>query len=274
MADNIIIQRQNGTTYDLNAEGIKVVTFDAGSPNYQYTYNQISKYYYKMSAMNVQQRVLSLVFDVVARDNADYELQRLKVMQIFDSSEPFYLINERLPWQRWKVVAEPFTYPRSTNYWKAKSVSVNLDALDGYAETVGTTADSFTFDNSSWGIGMGIPFDKQQYSFTNQTNFNVFNPSSIPLNANERPVIINFSGTAQTLSIKNTTTGQEFIYNKPLSISDKFQLVGIVPVVNGQSMFGADNSNRAFLDFAKGDNNLVITGASNFTISFETRFYY
>lgn len=274
MTDNIIVQRQDGTTYNLEQERIRVINFDAGSPNYQYTYNQLSKYYYKMSAMNVQQRVLSLTFDVTARDNADYELQRLKVMRIFDSSEPFYIINQRLPWLRWKVLAETFNFPRSDNYWKAKNVSVNLDAIDGYGETVATTADMFTFDDGNWGIGMGIPFDSQQYSFTNQSTFNIYNPSAIPLLANERPVVINFQGNASQLSIQNTTTGQEFTYNNALSSTDKLQLIGIVPVVNGQSMFGSGNSNRAFLDFAKGDNNIVVNGASNFTISFETRFYY
>ncbi|CAH1853335.1 MULTISPECIES: phage tail domain-containing protein [Convivina] len=272
---SIIIQRKDGTIYDLHKEGIEVVSFDPPSPNFQHTYTQNSKYGATLTTSQIQQMNIPIVFDVFARDNADYELQRLKVLRIFDSTEPFYVINRRLPWQRWRVVAEAFNYPRSGNFWKAKSVSFNLVAIDGLAESVGTTLDPFIFDDAKWGIGMGIPYENQRYSFNNQSSFNVYNPSIIPLLANERPVVITFKGNAPNgLTIRNSTTGQLFNYKKSLSSSDEFQLVGIVPIINGQQRLGNDFSDRGFVDFVKGDNQITISGASNFSISFNTRFYY
>lgn len=41
---SIIIQRRDGTTYDLEKEGIHVVTFDPPSANFQHTYTQIGRY--------------------------------------------------------------------------------------------------------------------------------------------------------------------------------------------------------------------------------------
>ena len=37
----IIIQRRDGTIYDLEKEGIKVINFDPPSANFQHTYNRL-----------------------------------------------------------------------------------------------------------------------------------------------------------------------------------------------------------------------------------------
>lgn len=271
---SIIVQRQDGTTYDLDQEGIKVVSFDPPSPNFQNAYAQVSKYGSQLISTQIQQTSIPLVFDVTARDNYDYELQRLKVLRIFNSADPFYVINRRIPWLRWRVVADSFSYPRSGNYWKAKSVSINLVAIDGLAETVATTQDDFYFYVQKWGIGMGIDFNNVAYTFSD-TEFNFFNPSSIPLLANERPVEITFNGNAPSgFTIINHTTNQSFTYFKALTTSDTLKLVGIVPTVNGIQRLGNQYTDRSFLDFAIGDNDIEIKGAKDFKISFNTRFYY
>ncbi|MDM7641102.1 phage tail domain-containing protein [Leuconostoc citreum] len=271
----IIIQRRDGTIYDLEKEGIKVINFDPPSANFQHTYNQIGKFGAELVDTQIQQMSIPLTFDVTARDNYDYELQRLKVLRIFSSTEPFYVINMRTPFLRWKVVADSFTYPRLGNFWKAKNVAINLVCYDGLAESTATTMDPFTFDGGTYGIGMGIPFDTPKYSFTNQTKFNFLNPSIIPLLSNERPVTITFKGDAPNgLTIKNNTTGQSFTYFKSLSNTDEFKLIGLVPMVNGVQRLGNGLSNREFVDYAIGNNEMEVVGATNFTIQFTTRFYY
>lgn len=271
----IIIQRRDGTIYDLEKEGIKVINFDPPSANFQHTYNQVGKYGAELVDTQIQQMSIPLTFDVIARDNYDYELQRLKVLRIFSSTEPFYLINMRTPFLRWKVVADSFTYPRLGNFWKAKNVAINLVCYDGLAESTATTLDPFTLAGGTYGIGMGIPFDTPQYSFTNQAQFNILNPSIIPLLSNERPMTITFKGDAPNgITIKNNTTVQSFTYFKALSSTDEFKLIGLVPMVNGVQRLGNGLSNREFVDYAIGNNDMEIVGATNFTIQFTTRFYY
>ncbi len=271
----IIIQRRDGTIYDLEKEGIKVINFDPPSANFQHTYNQIGKFGAELVDTQIQQMSIPLTFDVTARDNYDYELQRLKVLRIFSSTEPFYVINMRTPFLRWKVVADSFTYPRLGNFWKAKNVAINLVCYDGLAESTATTLDPFTFDGGTYGIGMGIPLDSTGYQFSNQNKFTILNPSIIPLLASERPVKVVFKGDAPNgLTIKNNTTGQEFKYLKQLTSSDEFKLIGLVPIVNGVQRLGNELSNREFLDYAIGNNDIEIIGSNNFTIQFITRFYY
>lgn len=272
---DIIIQRRDGKTYDLEKEGIRVITFDPPSPNFQHTYTQTGDYGADLTGTQVQQTTIPLIFDVVARDNYDYELQRLKVLQIFSSNEPFYVINMRTPFLRWKVIAEAFTYPRLGNYWKAKSVSVNLVCYEGFAESTATTQDPFTFDGGTFGIGMGIPFDTPRYSFKNQPKFQFYNPSVIPLLTNERPVTLSFKGNAPNgITIANKTTGQSFKYKHALTKSNDFKLVGLIPIVDGSQRFGNTYSDRSFIDYAQGYNTMEIIGSTDFTLSFNTRFYY
>lgn len=272
---SIIVQRRDGTTYDLEKEGIRVISFDPPSSNFQHTYTQTGDFGTDLTATQVQQMTIPLIFDVKSRDNYDYELQRLKVLQIFSSIEPFYIINMRTPFLRWKVVAESFSYPRLGNFWKAKNVSINLVCYEGFAESTATTQDPFTFDGGTYGIGMGIPFDTPVYSFKNQPKFRFYNPSLIPLLANERPVTLSFRGEAPNgITIKNKTTGQSFVYKKALTKNNDFKLLGINPIVDGIQRFGNAYSDRSFIDYAQGYNDIEIVGSSNFELNFNTRFYY
>ena len=271
----ILIQRRDGTTYDLGAEGIRVISFDPPSANYQHTYSQVNDIGAQLTGTQVQQKTIPLLFDVYAMDRYDYRLQEQKVKQIFSSIEPFYVINSETPYKRWKVVAEPFSYPKLGNSTKAKSVAVNLVCYEGYSESVATTQDEMTFSNGKFGIGMNFGFDQPKYTFKNVSQFDFYNPSVIPLFAGRKPVQIEFVGNAPNgVTISNLTTGQSFTYYKSISKGDNLLIVGVMPIMNGIQRLGNGFSNRAYLDFATGHNLMRITGTTDYTIKFTTRFYY
>lgn len=228
-----------------------------------------------MTNTEVQQTSIPLVFDVVANDNLDYELQRLKVLKIFDPQEPFYVINTRIPYLRYKVVVDAFSYPRLSNFWKAKSVSLNLVAYEGYAESTATTLTPFSYDGEEFGFGMGIRDDGYNYVFKNQSKFIFDNLGRIPLLSDDRPVSLIFNGEAPSgLTIMNHTTHQTFKFYKNLRKEDTFKLVGLIPLVNGVQRLGNSYSSRSYLDYAVGKNDIEIVGASDFEVKFDTRFYY
>lgn len=107
----------------------------------------------------------------------------------------------------------------------------------------------------------------------NSPDFIFTNLGLIPLQADERPVTITFNGSvASTLTITNQTTNQSLSINHQLSSSDNLVIVGFMPTVNGTPIYG--DSDHGYLDFARGDNEIHIDGATSFTISFDTRFYY
>ncbi len=269
----ILIERQDGTIYDLGKMGFGVVSFNPPSANWQHTWQQVGKYHASLTNSEVQQTTIPLVLDAFATDNYDMELQRLMLRQIFMSDEYFYVISMRTPYLRWKCVAEAFDITQLDNYHKLKSVSISLLCIDGFAESTATTQTPFTYDAESWGIGENLPNGTDlDYTFTTPS-FKVYNASIIPLRAEEHPATIAFSGVvASSLSIENVTTGQTFTLSRALTASDSLILKGLVPIVNSSQDYGA--SNHAYLDLVAGWNEFKITGASSFTISFDTRFYY
>lgn len=272
---SFLIQKRDGTIYDLGAEGIRVITCDPPSANFQHTFNQTGKYGAKLTGTTTQQISFPIVFDVFAIDVLDYELQRLKVYKIFDSQEPFYIINSRIPYLRYKVVADGFAYPRLNNHWKAKNVSVNLTAYEGFAETTATTQTPFSLNSEKFGFGIGLNNANFKYTFVNENKFVFNNMGNIPLLADSKPVEIIFQGiVGKELTIRNKTTKQTFTYKRPLLKTDTFRLIGIVPTVNNSQRLGSSYSSRSYLDFAVGLNEIEVVGAREFTIKFNTRFYY
>lgn len=269
----ILIERQDGTIYDLGKMGFGVVSFNPPSANWQHTWQQVGKYRTSLINSEIQQTTIPLVFDAFATDNYDMELQRLMLRQIFMSDEYFYVISMRTPYLRWKCVAEAFDMIQLDNYHKLKNVSITLDCIDGFAESTATTQTPFTYDSESWGLGENLPNGVDiPYTFTTPS-FKVYNASNIPLRAEEHPFTLKFQGTVPSaLTIENVTTGQTFVLNRSLTSSDTMELVGLVPIVNGSQDYGA--SNHAYLDLAVGWNDFEISGATNFTISFDTHFYY
>lgn len=269
----ILIERQDGTIYNLGKMGFGVVSFNPPSANWQHTWQQVGKYHASLTNSEVQQTTIPLVLDAFATDNYDMELQRLMLRQIFMSDEYFYVISMRTPYLRWKCVADAFGITQLDNYHKLKSVSISLLCIDGFAESTATTQTPFTYEAESWGIGENLPNGIDlPYMFTTPS-FKAYNASIIPLRAEEHPVTITFQGVvASSLSIENVTTGQIFTLSRALTASDSLILKGLVPIVNGSQDYGA--SNHAYLDLAVGWNEFKITGASNFKISFDTHFYY
>ena len=272
---SIIVQRLDGTIYDLGKMGFRVISFDPPSPNWQHTFQQVGKYGADLVNSEVQQTTIPIVLDGIATDNWDLELQRLSLRNIFTSDEPFYVISMRTPYLRYKVVADTFSINQLNSYHKLKSVTINLLCADGYAESTATTLTPFTYEAESWGIGMNLPNGIDLNYVFSVPSFKVYNASIIPLTAEERPVSIIFKGVAPNgVKITNNTTGQSINVYKALTANDTLIWKGLVPVLNGSQIYGNGLSDHGYLDLAKGWNDIVVSGATNFTISFETRFYY
>lgn len=275
MSESILIQRLDGTTYNLDDLDIRVISFDPPSPNYQFTYTQIYERKATLTDTQIQQTTAPLVVQVKAKNVYDYELMRQRVMKIFASYEDFYVINMRIPTIRWRVRAEAFEFPRLSNYWFTQPITINLVYGEGFAESVFTTADNnFIVPSPAVGFGLNIPSDRDiSYKFTNTNVFDVWNLGNIPLYADERPVLFNFTGDVVTkLVIKNKTTNQEFEFNKSLSSSQKLQIYGMKPILDGVSAY--QNCNHEFLDLAVGKNEFEVIGANNWSLNINTRFYY
>lgn len=268
----LIIERLDGTKYDLAKLDIWVLQFEPPSPSYQHNVVSVGKYGQRLAGTTTSQRQIPFECDVFASDDLTIVMKRNQLFRIFDSMEPFYVIDMRLPTIRWKVIADQQPFNLYENYHMGGDISFNLNCIDGYAESVDSTLN--INDLSKWSLGsMNLPLDKQlNYKF-NKDNFEVFNASNIDILAEERPYTIQFQGQANKLTITNLSTNQKFICNQKINSGDEFKLYGCWPLLNGQSIY--QNTNHSFIDLKQGWNEFNISGyQGDITITIDTHFYY
>jgi hypothetical protein len=266
---SIIIQRLDGTTYDLDEIGLRVISFDPPGPNYQYTWTQMSQYSAVVTDVQLQQSTIPLVLQVRAHDIYDYELKRLKLLKVLAGYEPFYVINSRIPWLRWKVVPEAYDYLRLSNFWYTQPVTINLTCADSAAETVLSTLDDGFLDAFNGANAVTLP----AYIFTNQKSFTVWNGSTMPLRAEEHPALISIDTDAADVTLTNTTTGQKWTAKGPFKKGHPVMLYGLKATVDNKSIYA--NTNHAYIDLVPGDNKFTIVyGSGSCTVSVKTHFYF
>lgn len=269
---SIIIQQSDGTTYDLDEHDFKVISFDPPQTAFNHSFQTIYDYKPTLTQTIVNQATIPLVLMIRANDWEDYELQVIKLKKIFSSFKPFYVINSRIPYLRYKVVAQAFEIKRLSNFYFSQNLTINLEMIDGCAETVGLTSDqTFINDLSSWGYGENMPTTPLNYTF-DSNSFSFWNLGNIPLRAESHSVLIRFKGNANDLKIINHTTGQEWELKKQISKDKELDITGMKPVYDNSNVFA--DTNHAYLDFEVGENKIEIQNANDFKATFETRFYY
>lgn len=269
---SIMINHLDGKTFDLDALGFRAVSYNPPTASVTYTYQQIGNYGTTLTGAQTANLVIPLTVVITARDMNDYRLQLIELHKIFYTDEYFYVYDSNIPYLRYKVRAEQIAPTQNGNFWQSSNVTINLDCPSGYAETINTSLE-LSDDPNLVGFGLNYMMGKKFTARFNSPDFTFTNLGLIPLQADERPVTISFSGSvASTLTITNQTTNQSLSITHQLSPSDNLVIVGFMPTVNGTPIYG--DSDHGYLDFARGDNQIRIDGATSFTINFDTRFYY
>lgn len=269
---SIIVQQTDGASYDLDDCDFKVISFDPPNTAYNHSFQTIYTDKPTLTQTAINQATIPLVLMIRANDYEDYELQVMKIRKIFSSFKPFYVINSRVPYIRYKVVAQSFDIKRLSNFYFSQNLTINLNMIDGCGETVGLTTDNtFVNELNSWGFGENVPSTPLTYKFSSNT-FSFWNLGNFPLRADSRPVMIRFNGNANNLAIINHTTGQEWQLNQSISSDKELLISGMKPVYDGNNVFSS--TNHAYLDFETGENKIEIQNANDFNITFETRFYF
>lgn len=270
---NTTVIRLDGTTYDLAALGIVTRNFNPSSPTYEHTTEKVEG---RNGVVNTGTthgpRSINCSFYFKAHDVEDYALARDEVFEIFRSDEPFYLIDSRNPGKRWEVKGNnTFSVEQTYRYG---FFDIEFICFSGFAESVGTTQDSFDTESGLWQIGQGLLADEdsQQYDF-NTSSFKVYNAGNVTVDPKEAQLLITFTGASTNLKIKNVTTNEEWSYTGTTVDGDIVKLDGIKALKNNVSIF--KDTNYKLITIKPGWNDFVVTGASGaFSISFDFRYLY
>ena len=149
-----------------------------------------------------------------------------------------------------------------------------------FAESIGTTQDIQQTENIGdsgiWGFGMGLIDDPDSRKYTHTgTSFRIFNAGNVPIHPFDQDLkitITNVQGSTSFLQLRNDTNGTVLRVNEAVSSSKTIVSDGQSVTINGLNEFR--KTNRQYIVLEPGWNQFSITGATNATVSFDTRFYY
>jgi phage-related protein len=257
--------------YDLEQIGIRTKDFIVSSPSPIHFTEEIEGMDGLIDLGSTEgARSIECSFRAEATDRDDFVLMRNEIFKIFRSKEAFYLIDSREPSKRWEVkssnaydIGQKFVFGDFT---------IDFTCYKGYAESIGTTEDPFTFDSDLWQFDQGLILEDLIYTYS-ETSFSIYNAGDVTVNPRDFPLLITYTGASTNLSIKNTTTGDEWTHTGTSNPSDIIRLDGIRSTKNSLSIFR--DTNRKLISLAPGWNDFELTGATSpFEISFDFRFYY
>lgn len=269
---NTIIQRLDGTVYDLASLGIATRDFVVSSPSPRHFTETVDARHGLIDMGTVyEERTIQGSYFAKAADADDYALMRDEIFRLFRTQEPFYVIESRNPGKRWQVkVSNSFglDQQRVLGFF-----DVEFTAHSGFAESIGTTLDAFTFDAELWQVSQGLIADSDLVYEFNTSSFRVFNAGDISVDPRHLPLSLAYIGPSNNLTILNNTTGESWSFTGTSNAGDTIKLEGVRATKNGLSVYR--NTNRKLITLAPGWNDFTLTGALDpFSMIFDFRYYY
>lgn len=248
------VQKLNGQMIDLDELGIRTRDFIVHSPSYIHTFEEVEGMDGVIDlGTKVGPRQITCLFRFIADDWTDFGQKRDEIFNLFDSKEPFYLIEKRNLFKRWLVkVNDSFEIPQKAMFG---DFSVNFTAIKGYAESIGTSIQAKTFEHLQ-----NLPVTYTDYQDIYATKFKIYNPGQLidPRNINHY-LKITYKGNSENLRIENKTTGDVWQYLGTSNLDDEIVIEGIRSTKNGLSIFR--DTNKRLITIAPGWNEFEISGA-------------
>ncbi|KXY10975.1 phage tail family protein [Bacillus sp. FSL K6-0067] len=268
------VQRLDGKVYKLEEIGIITRDFNPSSPSPKHNSEEMEGRNGAIDFGTVYEpRKINCSFYLKAYDMWDYALLRDEVFKIFDSRQPFYIIDARNPGKRWQVKCNgsyDIEQQRMYGFFEIDFITVKLP----FAESIGTTMDDFTFDSNLWQIGQGLIAEDLKYTH-NTTSFRIYNAGHVTIDPKEIPLKIKYKGKSNNLTITNNTTGD--IWNYTGSTTTERDVITLDGVRAYRNVLGSifKNTNWGLITLKPGWNDFELTGATgDFKIEFDFRFYY
>ncbi|NJI03267.1 phage tail family protein [Staphylococcus agnetis] len=207
----------------------------------------------------------------------DYLLLQSELNAFLDSEPFFYASTSDLPTRVLKItIDDTFIPDRILGSMYAKmEVKAHVTGIPFWQSRFTTQhLEKYGYDANSelFGSADGINIDCLDYSFTTN-EFNIWNGGSMDLDPRNMYIkyILNNVTTSGGLTIENTTTGEKFIYNQPLSSQT---LTVNQTKVNVGVANRLRDSNRDFPTLKKGLNHFKITNGTFSNVDIDFRYVY
>lgn len=247
------------------------------TPQFANTYQNISGVdgsIYTTAQFN--KTTVNLKFVLYFRDWTDFDLAKHDIYRTFLTKEIIRVRCDTAPNKVYYCRSNQFDIQIKKVGDLGVVFTVPLDNPSGMAYSICNSDEIADIEHSNnWSYGMNIPNNYPlQYHFKDTNNFSIYNPSDIRINpyldSNELSIKVKFTG--DNISLKNSTNGSNWQYNKKGNGTDTILLNGINSSLNGNPC--SKDTNFGHIELEKGVNNIVVSGTNSLDVVFSFPFVY
>lgn len=202
---------------------------------------------------------LVLNFSFKGIDKKDLRLYKQKIRNIVYRREPYYVWHSDAPGKKYAVYCDSSDNEDLTNSFA--TFKINFVVFKGYSESLKDTS-QFSLSSGDWQFeAVARADDSIKYTHTSDF-FDIYNGSSDTIDPLLRHKIqIQIKADApEGITLRNLTTGDKFVYKKPLTPSKTLTIQGVHPILDGNRV-GID-TNWQWITLAPGYNTIKIEDTS------------
>ncbi|HIS17585.1 MAG TPA: phage tail family protein [Candidatus Coprovivens excrementavium] len=198
---------------------------------------------------------LVLNFSFLGLDTDDLKLYKQKLRNILYRREPYYVWHSDAPGKKYAVYCDSNDNEDLTS--SLATFKVTFVVIKGYSESLKDTSE-FSLSSGDWQFeSVALADDSIKYTH-NSDYFDIYNGSSDtidPLLKHKIQIKI-IADAPEGITIRNLTTGDKFVYKKPLTPGKTLVIQGVHPLLDGNRV-GID-TNWQWLTLAPGYNTIKI----------------
>lgn len=201
----------------------------------------------------------------------NYQLKETELFSFLFDDDSYYLFSDLEPGKRYHVRPSGVTTKEQGTSYIIYTVTFNV--FKGCSESLATTLSDFSLTDD-WQFSQGAVAEDYSYSQT-VSRFTIYNGGDFAIDPRENDLILTLEGESDgNATVFNQTTGDRFIYYKPLSTSlgQTLAIDTIYPKLNGVTC-GID-TNHGLITLAKGLNEIEIQNVSRVKTTWDFRFLY
>lgn len=193
-------------------------------------------------------------------DIEDVDLAEQKIRGLFNTRTRYFLVHSQMPGKKYAVDPPEIGPPEFLDA-TALTFEITFNVYKGYSESLKDTS-QFSLSSGEWQFeAVARADDSIKYKHTNDY-FNIYNGSSDtidPLLRHKLQIQIK-ADAPEGITIRNLTTGDKFVYKKPLTPSKTLMIQGVHPLLDGNRV-GID-TNWQWITLDPGYNTIKIENDS------------
>ncbi|MHA5111165.1 phage tail family protein [Oenococcus oeni] len=214
-------------------------------------------------------------FMMTFSDWYDYQLNKNQFYGLFGNKDLIRIRTDSFPAKVAYVRPQSFDVIPSEDGSNSCIIEVVFDVPSGYKQSIMRSDSLYTYGENAWQVGMNLPNgQKLNYTFNGDSSIRVYNASDVDIDPyfskHDLRILINFAGSG--IKISNSINGTEWSYNKAQSFSDSIVLDGVDTTLNGTN--ANLNTDFGYIKLNKGWNDIVVTGTTQYRITFSFPFLY